>query len=316
MPRFRLYAGCVPLLAALVPALRADVTVRYHTDVQTSAMIPAAALNQALGGLRDMVVRVKGNKAYSAQGNLTSIMDLATQNLILVDVSNKRFASVPTNQYAEQLKTAVPPMPDQARALLTSMKSNLESRDTGRTAVIQGIQAQEHEFILSVDMPLPGGPTTPAPFMKMVMQIWTAKPEEVQRVPALQEFKSYSASATGAMNPAEAIKHLAAALPGMGDQITAMVDQMAKTGAMSLRMHMEMFMPVLAVIAQQMPGQPLPAGLDPKAALMQMNQEIVELSASPLDDSLFQVPADYQEAPLETILKGAISAPAPPQFKQ
>jgi hypothetical protein len=49
---------------------------------------------------------------------------------------------------------------------------------------------------------------------------------------------------------------------------------------------------------------------------MQMNQEIVELSTSPLDDTLFQVPADYQSAPLETILKGAMSAPAPPQFKQ
>jgi hypothetical protein len=118
------------------------------------------------------------------------------------------------------------------------------------------------------------------------------------------------------MNPAEAIKQLAGALPGMGDQITTMMDQMATTGALSLRMHMELFMPVLAVIAQQMPGQPLPAGLDPKAALMQMNQEIVELSARPLDDTLFQVPAGFEEASLETIFKGAVSAVAPPQFKQ
>jgi len=48
-------------------------------------MIPAAALNQSLGSLRDAVIRVKGNKAFSLQGKVTSIMDLATQDLTLVD---------------------------------------------------------------------------------------------------------------------------------------------------------------------------------------------------------------------------------------
>ena len=69
---------------------------------------------------------------------------------------------------------------------------------------------------------------------------------------------------------------------------------------------------------QQLPqqaGGPL-ADLDPNAPLMQINQEVVELSTDPLDDAIFQVPANFQPASLEDILKGAVSAPAPPQFKQ
>jgi hypothetical protein len=299
----------------VAPLIRADATIRYHTDIQTTSMIPAATLNQALGGMRDMLIRIKGNKAYSSQGNLTSILDLMTQNLVLMDAANKRFAAVPAGQYTEQLKSAVAVVPEQARSVLATMKSNLESRSTGRTTAIQGIQAEEREFVLTVDMPLPGGPTAPAPFMKMVMQIWTAKPEETQRVPALQELRNYTASASSALNPADMIKQLLSVMPGMGDSLGAMIE-MTKNGGMMLRTHTELSAPILAMIAQQAPGRGLPVGLDPNAPLMQMNQEVVEITAGVLEDALFQVPADYQPASLDEILKGAISAAAPPQFKQ
>jgi hypothetical protein len=49
---------------------------------------------------------------------------------------------------------------------------------------------------------------------------------------------------------------------------------------------------------------------------MQMNQEVVELSSSPLNDALFEVPSDYQPASLEEILQGAVSAAGLPHFKQ
>jgi hypothetical protein len=299
----------------VAPLIRADATIRYHTDIQTTSMIPAATLNQALGGMRDMLIRIKGNKAYSSQGNLTSILDLMTQNLVLMDAANKRFAAVPAGQYTEQLKSAVAVVPEQARSVLATMKSNLESRSTGRTTAIQGIQAEEREFVLTVDMPLPGGPTAPTPFMKMVMQIWTAKPEETQRVPALQELRNYTASASSALNPADMIKQLLSVMPGMGDSLGAMIE-MTKNGGMMLRTHTELSAPILAMIAQQAPGRGLPVGLDPNAPLMQMNQEVVELSADALEDALFQIPPDYQPASLDEILKGAISAAAPPQFKQ
>ena len=131
--------------------------------------------------------------------------------------------------------------------------------------------------------------------MKMVMQVWTAKPEEVQRVPALQEFKNYTASANFATNPAEMLKQVLGGLPGMGDSMGAMIEEISKKGAMSLRMHTEVFMPLLAMMSQQLPqqpGQPLPPALDPNAPLhadQSGSRRAFERSA--VDDSLFRVPA-------------------------
>lgn len=312
----RRYSGFLLLFA---PSMWGDVTVHYHTDIHTSAIIPAAALEQALGGLRDMDIRIKGNKAYSSQGILTSIVDLTTQEVILVDPAHKRFATVPSAQYGQQLETAVSSMPAQARAMLSSMKTNLESRSTGRSATIQGIQTEEREFVLTVDMPVPGGPATPAPFLKMVMQVWIAKPEETLGVPALQELKKYRTSAGSAMNLVGTIKQLLAAMPGLGDNLSSMIEEMSNESSISLRTHTEIVMPLLALLIQQAPqqaGRGLPAGLDPNAPLLEISQEVVGLSVDPVDDALFQVPADYQTATLEEVLKGAVSAPTLPQFKQ
>jgi len=314
-------AGLAFLLASIAPLTRADATIRYHTDIQTTPLIPVATIQPALAGMQDIVVRIKGNKANSGMGKFTSIRDLTTQDMILVDAANKRFATGTADQYGQQVKSVLPALPPEASAVLNSMKSHFESRSTGRTEVIQGIQAEEQEFVLSVDMALPGVPATPGPFMKLVMQLWTAKPEELQRVPVLQEFKSYTSMANVSMNSAEMIKQILSIMPGMGDGFSAMMAEMNKKGAVSLRMHTEVAMPFLAGMMQQMPQQArqsLPAGFDPNAPLMQMNQELVELSSDPLDDALFVVPADYQMVSLTELLKSAIPAvPAvPPTFKQ
>jgi hypothetical protein len=316
-------AAVVILLAAISPVLRADATLRYHTDVQIASGvgIPIAP-NRLLVGNPDTTVQIKGNKAYSSQGELTSVTDLTTQDMTLMDAANKRFATTNAGQYGQQLKAAMPAVPEQASAVLNSMKSHFESSSTGRTAVIQGIQAEEQEFVLTMDMALPGGPAPSTPFMKMVMQMWTAKPEEMQRVPALQDFINYTAIANFSMNSMEAVKQIVSMMPGMGDGLGAMMAEISKKGSVSLRMHTEVSMPFLAAMMQQMPQQArqsLPAGLDPNGPLIQMTQELVELSSEPLQDALFVVPADYQMASLAEILKSAVAVappPPPPAAKQ
>jgi len=305
----------IAVVVLLAPLLRGDATLRYHTDVKTAAGVPGlpAGGGPDLAGVRDMVVRIKGNKAYSTQGNLTSIMDLTTQDMTLIDTVHKRFAKVSASQYAEQVKAAIPAMPTEARTALASMKTSVDTRSTGRTATIQGIQSEEHEFVLTMDLP-PGGPPQAGPLMKMLMQIWTAKREEAQRVPALQEFQNYTASATSTMNPMEMVKQVFSALPGLGDSFGSMIAEMSKSDSMSMRMHTEVTMPFLAAMAQQ--GVPLPPGFDPSAPVIQMNQELVELSTDPVDGALFEIPQDYQPAALEEILKGAVAAAAEPQFKK
>ena len=307
--------GLAFLLASLAPLTEADATLRYHTDIQTAALIPTAALDQTLAGMRDMVVRIKGNKASSSLGKLTSIVDLMTQEMILVNTGNMRFATTTVGQYGQQVKTALPAVPAEARAMLSSMKSHFESRSTGRTEVIQGIQAEEQEFVLSMDMALPGVPAGPSPFMTMVMQVWTAKPEEFERVPVLQEFRSYASMADVSLNSTEAIKQILSMMPGIGDSFNTMMAEMSKKGAVSLRIHTEVTLPVLAAMMQQMPQQArqsLPGGLDPNAPLIQMTQELVEVSSDPLGNALFVVPADYQMASLEEILKSAVPEVPPP----
>ena len=305
----------IAVVVLLAPLLRGDATLRYHTDVKTAAGVPGlpAGGGPDLAGVRDMVVRIKGNKAYSTQGNMTSIMDLTTQDMTLIDTVHKRFAKVSASQYAEQVKAAIPAMPTEARTALASMKTSVDTRSTGRTATIQGIQSEEHEFVLTMDLP-PGGPPQAGPLMKMLMQIWTAKREEAQRVPALQEFQNYTASATSTMNPMEMVKQVFSALPGLGDSFGSMIAEMSKSDSMSMRMHTEVTMPFLAAMAQQ--GVPLPPGFDPSAPVIQMNQELVELSTDPVDGALFEIPQDYQPAALEEILKGAVAAAADPQFKK
>ena len=121
------------------------------------------------------------------------------------------------------------------------------------------------------------------------------------------------------MNVAYTIKQVFSAMPGMGDNIRTMVEDMTANSAVSLRTHCEVVMPLLALLSTQMPqqaGQALPAGLDPSAPLVTLNQEVVELSADPVDGSIFDVPAGYQAVSLEEILTGAVSPSTPPQFKQ
>lgn len=145
------HAGFLLLFA---PSMWGDAALRYHTDVQASAVIPAAALDQALGGMRDMEIRIKGNKAYSTVGNLISIADLTSQGSILMDPAHRRFAEISSAQYGDQIQAALSTMPEQARAMLASLKMNLESRTTDRSATIQGIQTEEREFVLAA-RPLP-----------------------------------------------------------------------------------------------------------------------------------------------------------------
>jgi len=299
----------IALVVVLAPLLRADATLRYHTDVKTAAGVPGlpAGAGPDLGGMRDTVVRIKGNKAYSTQGNLTSIMDLTTRDVTLIDTVHKRFAKVSASQYAEQVKAAIPAMPTEARTALASMKSSVDTRNTGRTATIQGIQSEEHEFVLTMELP-PGGPPGAGPLMRMLMQIWTAKPEETQRVPALQEFQNYTAIATSTMNPMEMVSQVFSVLPGLGDSLRSMIADMSKSGSLSMRMHTEVSMPFLAAMAQQ--GVPLPPGFDASAPVIQMNQELVELSTESVEAALFEIPRDYQSATFEEILKGVVITPA------
>jgi hypothetical protein len=105
-------------------------------------------------------------------------------------------------------------------------------------------------------------------------------------------------------------------MPGMSNTMGPMFDELYKNPSVILRMHMEMYMPLLAALAKQTArqGQAAPA-IDPDAPLMEMNQEVAELSSAPVDASLFEIPKDYAAIPagdmIREMVKAQIAAAAP-----
>jgi hypothetical protein len=84
---------------------------------------------------------------------------------------------------------------------------------------------------------------------------------------------------------------------------------LSKHHSVMLRTQTEIYMPFLAVMAKQMAtqGQSLPA-LDPDAPLLEMNQEVAELSTAPVDASLFKIPEDYTSVSADDMFREMFKA--------
>jgi hypothetical protein len=199
-------AGFILALCAL-PVSRADVTIRYQTEMKTIPAFQALVdtMAKAQGANAGVSVRMKGSKGYTTSGNFNQIFDFVKQEVTLLDPAHKSFAVLPVSQLADSLAAAMPqPATAQNKAvtdMMASMKTKVDSKMTGQTSVIQGVQAEEREVILTMDMPLPGA-TQAATAMKLVMQIWTAKASEALNVPAIRELTGYQAWQKYVMDPA------------------------------------------------------------------------------------------------------------------
>lgn len=297
--------------------LRADVTIRYQTVIK-----PAAALGPLMEPFlkatkmanSGVAIRMKGNKAYTTAGAWFQIFDFSKQEVTLIDPAHKTFATFPVSEFTGKLAAAMPQAtPEQAKAgeqAMASIKTKAESKMTGRTGVIQGVQAEEREVTISMDIPMPPNmPQTPGPGMRMVMQIWTAKPEEALHNPAIRELTGYNLWQKYILNPAESLAKIAGKMPAMAETIRPMFEEIFKNQSVILRMHMEMYMPFLATLAKQMGGQGQAApAIDPNAPLMEMNQEVAELSSAPVDESLFEIPKDYTAAPAGDMIRDMLKA--------
>jgi hypothetical protein len=302
--RFRTFASIFPLALTLSVA-HADVTLRYKMEIKTNSALPAQIARVMP---QETVLRLKGGKGFSSSMGFNSITDFTTKEMTLLDTAGKRYAKLPYDQYGEEVARAMPEMPAEARANMPSMKTDVSpARVTGRTAVIQGVEAEEREIAVSVDGPaMPNMP--PGPMVKMVIQLWSAKPGEVLRVPAIRELTGYSLWSYTTMNPAVFMGKAMKQIPGFSDIFDPLMKEMME-GATVLRVHMDMFMPAMAAMMQRMPAGSNPSGasFDPNEPFMQMNQEVVELSTAPVPDSVFQIPEGYQEAPASDLIKGLLA---------
>jgi hypothetical protein len=297
----------------------ADVTFRYKTEFHL-ASLPAALSQQAIQGLNtamppEIVIRLKAGKGLASWGGYTTVTDFERKEVTLVDTAGKRYATLPLERFSDELVHALPELPPQAKAGLSGMKSGFQSRMTGRTDSIHGIQAEEREMVMTMEMPpMPNLPAGPA--MRLVMQFWTATPAEAVRNPAVHEMSGYNLWSNAMMNPAGAIEKMLQQMPGFGDNIAAMMKELRSGSAVLLRTHTEMYMPLIGALLKALPaGTPSPFGadFDPEKPFMQSNQEVADISTDPVADSVFVLPEGLKPAPVADIMKDLLAKMTPQQ---
>ncbi len=305
------------ILAVFCIPLAADVTITMKTDFKTSVPLPPQVNGQMRAQLPgNIVMRVKGTRCYTESGNMIYIGDSGKKEVILLDPAAKRYAQAPVDQYLQSVQEAMQKLPANASAPAVHVEGG--TRLTGRTASIQGILAEERELVMTMDPPA-GVPPTGGPFIRMVLQIWSARPEEEARVPAVREMAAYSQWAVGELNPAEFLSKSMAQMPGLGESLGKLLGELGGKGSMVMRVHGDIFMPALAAMLKNLPpgASPIGGNISPDTPVMEMNQEVSEISTAPLPDSSFAIPPDYRKTELAEILKDVIGrTPAPPRPQQ
>jgi hypothetical protein len=300
--------------------LHADVTLRYKAETKFNASLPPEISQQAGKGMAkavplNLVIQFKGSKGFASWGDYITIIDFKKNEATLVDAVGKRYGTAPLDRFTDEMAGAMPELPAEAKAGLGAMKSGFQSRVTGRTDTIRGIEAEEREIVMTMDMP--AGANAPAgPMMKMVIQFWTAKAGETLRVPAIHELNGYNLWSNSIMNPVGAIEKMLKQTPGFGDSVVAMMKELRSGSGVLLRTHMDIYMPMMAAMMRSLPAgtpNPLGANFDPDAAFAQMNQEMSEISTDAIPDSVFTVPEGFQPGTVADIMKGMVArlSPAP-----
>jgi hypothetical protein len=291
----------------LVIPLFADVTIRYTSSYKTAFSLAAGQIPEAsLAALnRPSEIRIKGNKAYQVLGKFVSITDLTTNEVTFIDAEGMRFGTTQANQIAGLVAKALPQMPPQAKSFADMVKTEVQSRKTGRMEKIHGLDAEETEVTVNININMPNLPNTPGsgPTMKVVMQVWRASQDEIAHNPALTEFVKYSNLTASSMDPLAALRQLPGPMQGLSESFRPVFEEMSRDQALLLRTHMEASSPMMSVLMPQ--GAP---GIDPNAPLMSSDQEIAELSADPVDESIFGVPMGYKKVEIEEIFKDQVSA--------
>lgn len=236
------------LTAAL--SLPADVTLRYKIDSPMETALPPGA---------EPDIQMKAARGVTKLGRLTVIIDVARQEITLVDPDRKTFARFPAAEFEEKSAKARY-SPVAAEKTPEPPKFDVKTHKTGRTTTIVGILAEETEATAAIDLGQAG--------MNLTMHVWTPAAGEVLRLPALREITALNLW----------YEHF---LKVSGGDF-----EIPGTDGILLRMDMQV----------RPTGQAIP-GFDASQPAFSMTLEATELSTAPLDDSVFTVPEGFTARP-------------------
>jgi TonB family protein len=282
------FAGLVFLGLCAAQAGRADLTMRHTFTLKFASFLPPQAtdaIKQQLGNRlsQGSTVELKGDRVRVAMGEMYSVADYAKGEILLVDPKTKRFATVPLAEYAAKILTSqvMPPMPPDAQRIFDNMKLDVKTSKTGKTETTQGIRTEESVLTMTMEM-------TAGMQMRMEVHNWTASADELKNTPALGDLAIWAGRRKEGLDPMEMMTKSLAGLPGMGEKLRGPMQELMKgTGGAVIRMQARTFLPAMA----QMSG-----GSD---------EPVTEVSMD-LADSRFEVPAGYQSAAMEDLLKDLI----------
>src|SRR5215469_14344239 len=104
----------ISILLCAAPILRADVTLRYKSDLQLAPFLPPEMLDQFNKSLKSgmsaesQTILMKGGKASSTTGKFSCIVNFDRQEFTMIDGENKRVAIVPAARFNESLTASLP----------------------------------------------------------------------------------------------------------------------------------------------------------------------------------------------------------------
>jgi hypothetical protein len=325
--RIRILCVVAALLIA-APGLFADGTIRYESKATFGPLLTAAAaksnppMNLALAvPTPSRTTHVKNGKWEQDGGTFTGIFDVKTMQITLIDPEHKIFATGSLEDMVSQLLAQMPAqqnLPPQAQMILQSMTTTFASQKTGRTGMVLGLQTEETEMTLSLNMAVPASlwpmmsglmaqSGEPVTLLKIVMRMWNPTQAEAERFPALTQLRSpwpdqSTASARFAGVSAVAQKFLAK-YPGLAAGLTAMIAETMKNKTVMLKYEADVYAPVLTQLAPILKARGI-QDVDATVPLLGLGSEAVEVSGAPIADSVFEVPADYHATTLMELLQG------------
>jgi hypothetical protein len=302
----------LPLWICAAAPIFADVSIRYQTDIKLAPFLPQQAKEQIQkqmeeSGAGHYVLYMKDGKGLASMGAWSSMIDFPKQQIVVMNTAEHTICSLPVAELPDKMAAMMPQMPDEAKKAMAAMKVAFDTKKTGRTDTIQGIQAEEREMTISLELPLPGRDPQAAMTMKMVMQIWTAKPEEALRNQAIRELMGYNLYANHFMNPAAMMQQWTSTMPGIGEALKSMTEELSRAKAVMLRTHTAMYMQMPPEVQQKMAGQG-GTQMDFSAPMMETTQEAVEVSSNKVSEAVFQIPADYKTTAAGEVLRSIMKS--------
>jgi hypothetical protein len=300
----------IALFGFVARLARADVTITYKTSIKSAPIMPPEVQTQLASIVaQPQTMYVKGGKSSTTSHGITSIADLSQKTTTMIDASKKKYATGGTEDVQRAMVSVAPKPSDETLAALQNITSTFESKATGRMQTISGIEAEEHRLTLTMIQGkegLQGGLERSGEMMRMVMEVWTPVPGQSTHLRALAEVERFTALHGTAMNPATMIQQMFPAYGDMAKTYQSLAKALDGKGVI-LRMHTSLYVPLLADIAQAFAaaGRPVP-NFDPKGPMSEITMEMTALSTAPVQDSVFAIPAGFEQTTLEEIIKSQI----------